>query len=185
MSIAWKSSPVPPEWRGLWRRLALQRSDGTTDTTSLVLWIQTERAYVDLRIPLDRNGTEGFAGHLDHAGQNARWIRTIDCAPTGQPDEGHLTRERRIMTEHGLHDPYIEHWWLEDTATPETLTDTATHITVRAGNHLLLARTQNATCEVSHAQRVADGWRIQNSTLPCREGALLAAQDLQPTAPNN
>lgn len=180
MSIAWKSSPVPPEWRGLWRRLALQRSDGTMDTKSFVFWIQTERAYVDLRIPLDRNDIQGFAGHLDHAGQNACWIRTIDYAPTGQPDEGHLTRERRMMIEHGLHDPYIEHWWLEETDTPETLADSPTKITVRVGDHLLTADAKHSPCEISYARYAPGGWRIEKSTQLSREGVYLTAQDLQP-----
>ncbi|MEM6848804.1 MAG: hypothetical protein AAF580_12150, partial [Pseudomonadota bacterium] len=130
--------------------------------------------------PLHRHGIEGFAGHLDHAGQNARWTRAIDYAPTGQPDEGHLSRERRMMTEHGLHDPYIEHWWLDDTTTPETLVASRTQITVRAGNHLLTANAEHSPCEVSHARHTPGGWRIENSTQLSREGVYLTAQDLQP-----
>lgn len=205
----WNSGPVPPEWRGLWRRLALERADGTADTDSLVLWLQTDSWFVDLRIPADRHckahfvtdhaRQEGFAGRLHHAGNTARWERTVDFRPLGQPDEGTLRRDRRMMTEYGLHDPYVEHWWLEADGETETLVATDKAVAVRVADHLMIAverrpaapserllsavRTADdltplLDCEISHAIREPGGWRIAASTLPWREGAALSAREL-------
>lgn len=200
---------VPQHWRGLWRRIALERADGTGDTATLVLWLQTDTLYADLRIPADRPAVrtfepalaaqEGFAGHLETQGDVACWVRRIDYRPLGVPDVGRLSRARRVMVEHGVHDDYVEHWWLEapgdDTA---VLVNTANAVAVRAGDHLILARERRRAvpadltaavrterdlsalldCEISYAQRDGAGWRIVHSTLPWREGVHLAAQDL-------
>ena len=195
--------PVRQEWRGLWRRVAYERADGSGDAASLVLWLQTETLYVDIRIPADRPrveafhpalaAQEGFAGHLSEDGDVATWHRRIDYRPRATPDEGRLTRNRRMLVEHGVHDPYVEHWWLEVPGeVTEVLSNRADAIAVRAGDHLMLARERRPApsgdlagdlaacldCEISYALRDGEGWRIVHSTLPWREGSRLAARDL-------
>jgi len=208
--ILWREDPVPQRWRGLWRRLALERADGSGDTTSLVLWLQTDSLFVDLRIPISRAhaetfnpalaAQEGFAGRLFHSGTQARWDRRIDFAPTGLPDEGRLRRARRMLVEHGLHENYVEHWWL-DAPGDETavIADTSTTIAVRAGDNLMFAQERRPRapseltsavaveadlrplldCEISYARRDGATWRIAHSTLPWREGVAITAQELQ------
>lgn len=154
---------VPPEWQGLWRRLALERPDGSGDTASLVLWLQTGTLYADIRLPPHRPdftgvggfadltfaqttylaAQEGFAGALHARGRRAHWRRRIDFAPlAGPPDEGRLVRSRRMLVETGVHADYVEHWWQEDpagAADTGVLHDTARCIAVRSGRHLLIA----------------------------------------------
>lgn len=207
----WREDPVPQQWRGLWQRLALERADGSGDTTTRVVWLQTEHAFVDLRIPADRPpatgfvptpaAPEGFAGRLLHDGARARWERRIDLRPPANPDEGTLVRHRRVMVERGLHEDYVEHWWLVASGDTEVIADTPTLIAVRLGDHLMFARERRPDpaadrsdrapagaralaarldCEVAYACRARFGWRILASTLPWREGRLLAARELLP-----
>ncbi len=154
---------VPADWRGLWRRLALERADGSGDTQSLVVWLQTATLYADLRIPSERPdfagvagfadlsrrqaaflaSQEGFAGALHGAGPRAHWQRRIDFAPlAGPPDEGHLHRTRRMLVETGVHVSYVEHWWQDDPEAAldtEILVDAPRKIVVRAGAHFVFA----------------------------------------------
>lgn len=156
--------PVPANCRGLWRRLALERGDGSGDIATTVLWLQTATLYADLRIPPDRPDfaagaslsalsdaqalwlatQEGFAGRLHLAGEDAHWERRIDYRPLGgPPDEGRLVRRRRMMVEDGRHDPYVEHWWDDDppaATDTEVVADEPGRILVRAGRHFILAR---------------------------------------------
>lgn len=209
----WRADPVPMRWRGLWRRLALEHPDATGDTETLVLWLQTDSLFVDLRIPPGRPDApdfhpelarqEGFAGRLLYDGTKARWERRIDFAPTGKPDEGRLRRARRMLVEHGLHEDYVEHWWLEAPgADTEVVLDTPSAVAVRAGDHLMLALERRPQapadlvagidgvrdvrplldCEVCHARREGEGWRIRASTLPWREGIVITARELQDRA---
>ena len=113
MTLEHLLSPAAPavslDRRGLWRRLALERGDGTGDIETFVVWLQTGSLYADLRIPAGRPDfagvthldevsaeaatwlarQEGFAGPLHLDDDDAHWIRDIDFAPlAGPPDEG-------------------------------------------------------------------------------------------------
>lgn len=44
---------VPDLLLGAWRRASIVNVDGTSDTDSIVLWLQLESAMVDVRIPVD------------------------------------------------------------------------------------------------------------------------------------
>lgn len=154
---------IPLERRGLWRRLALERADGSGDITTTVLWLQTATLYADIRLPAARPAfgraaslatlsddqarwlamQEGFAGRLHLDGDDAHWERRIDFRPlAGPPDEGRLVASRRMMVETGRHEAYVEHWWNDD---PPAATDTETiieepaRILLRAGRHFILA----------------------------------------------
>ena len=160
VSLGTSAGPVPVPWHGLWRRLALERPDGSGDTTTLVLWLQTATLYADLRIPADRPSFVGvtgfaeldaaqcdwlarqqaFAGRLHADGDRAHWARRIDLAPlAGPPDEGHLIRDRRMLVEHGVHADYVEHWWCEIDAPTTVAIDRPAALLVRAGATFMLA----------------------------------------------
>ncbi len=59
---ATESPPVPVELRGAWRRTSIINADGTSDTASLVMWLQLEAQMVDVRIPT------AVAGLADRSG---------------------------------------------------------------------------------------------------------------------
>lgn len=123
------SSPVPPEYTGLWRREVIT-APGFRDGTTQVLWLQTATWYVDLRVPADRpdaRGTgladysdedlsalakiEGFAGELTAADGICLWRRDYDRQPPGpMPDEARCALDGDVMVEDGLHADYQEVW---------------------------------------------------------------------------
>lgn len=44
---------VPPLLRGAWRRESIENADGSTDTTSTVLWLQLDSVMADVRLAAD------------------------------------------------------------------------------------------------------------------------------------
>ena len=44
---------VPDLLLGVWRRAPIVNDDGTSDTDSIVLWLQLESTMVDVRIPVE------------------------------------------------------------------------------------------------------------------------------------
>lgn len=123
--------PVPEWLRGLWRRRSIEYADGRRDDTTIVYWLQTESAFADIRIPVDRPdvrgrvglealstdeltslaGQAGFAGWTELDGDLCQWHRTIDYQPpTGVPDEGRLRLENGVLIEEGVHERYVEVW---------------------------------------------------------------------------
>lgn len=218
-ALDFREDPVPMAVRGLWRRLSLERADGSGDVTTTVLWLQTERLYADIRLPaawpnpavagfadlsvddavaLARQ--EGFAGMLDWCGEAFRWRRAIDFRPTGQPDEGHCRRLGRVLVEHGLHEPYVEHWWQEPDEEAVTAgIEAGGTIVVTAGDHVMVAVDRRPAsppagalvdlaadaaragdagrledlldCEVAYARRIpGGGCTVALSTLPWTVG---------------
>lgn len=154
-------APLPQQWRGHWQRVALEDPDGSGDITTAVHWLQTGRAYGDIRVPAGRAfdaltgfedltpdaarvmaRREGFAGSFACDGALGRWERRIDFSPAaGGPDEGWLVRHRRVMVETGRHRNYVEHWWSHGHADDtETLVDTAATILVRTGPVFVFAQ---------------------------------------------
>ena len=94
------------ECSGLWRRTLLVDSDGTSDTSTSVAWLQGTTAYVD---------TRGFAGRLGQRGDVFEWQRLIDIEPPGPcPDAGRMRWEAGVLIEVGVHEDYVEHWVRDD-----------------------------------------------------------------------
>ena len=111
--------------------MGLSVGDGPTDTTTRVVWLQTALLYGDLRIPADRPafdgcksllemdddalrwlaGQQGFAGHLESAGDICCWHRHIDFQPLANvPDAGRMQAVGELVMETGLFQPYTEEW---------------------------------------------------------------------------
>jgi hypothetical protein len=123
------TSPVPPEYTGLWRREVIT-APGLRDETTQVLWLQTSTWYVDLRVPAERPAArgagftdltaaellelatiQGFAGELAAADGICIWRRDFDRQPAGPfPDEARCAVDGDIMIEDGLHADYQEIW---------------------------------------------------------------------------
>ena len=189
--------------RGVWRRSLLVRPDGTRDTTGLVVWMQGERHFVDLRQPPGRpafNGPdnltepqlawlalqEGFAGELVQDGEFVVWQRALDLQPpSGSPDSARLWFEGATLVEEGRHAPYLERW--EPLATTPPRIDASGRL--REGGRdamllrcddrfmLMLAATDPARrlteCEISLGRVLEEGWLIEHSTLPWREDRVM------------
>ena len=125
------ASNLPP-WVGYWRRERLQRPGMPTDDTTVVYWLQAQHLFVDLRIPAGRPAfdgcaaledcsapalqwlatQDGFAGHLEVAGDLYHWHRHFDFAVTpGLPDVGRMTQySPTAWREVGVYAPYVEDW---------------------------------------------------------------------------
>lgn len=159
--------PVPPEFKGLWRRRLLVDEKGRRDTSTAVWWLQSETLFVDLRVPSNRPdfsecsgfhdlsidqalfmaSQEGFAGRLHHLKDALGWRRHIDFRPLeGPPDEGAMKRVRRnTWIETGLHADYLEEW--EQVLTEKDLTNSVTQteerenaLLVQVGSYFMRAQ---------------------------------------------
>jgi hypothetical protein len=115
----------------MWRRSLLQQAN-TVDTTTLVLWIQTEQYHVDIRIPASRpildsvnqledytteqltflTNQQGFTGITQVSGNHAEWLREFDYQPlSSQRDIGEMHFESdSILIENGVDADYLERW---------------------------------------------------------------------------
>lgn len=163
--MTWRDGPVPETLRGIWRRLALERADGSGDTETLVVWLQGAALFADIRVPAARlpevtgfealdevqalaiARQEGFAGRLQWREGACAWRRAIDFRPLGVLDEGAVRRERRMLVETGLHADYVEHWWQEAQGTPvveERFDAARKNLFVRIGDTAILARDRRA-----------------------------------------
>jgi hypothetical protein len=127
--------PVPPHYRGVWRRTLLQTPEAI-DTGTTVLWLQTSRWHADIRLPEGRPDfsgirsiaecsplhidwlarQQGFAGitdvSRDAAGvETCQWHRLVDFQPPpATPDAGTMRFDGDDLTETGIHARYLEAW---------------------------------------------------------------------------
>ena len=118
-------------WRGRWQRLSLLTDGARPDTTTRVTWLQTDLLYCDLRVPADRPAfggcrslleiddqglwhlaeQQGFAGHLESAGDLCFWHRHIDFQPPGRlPDAAAVRVIGDRLVETGVFQTYVEEW---------------------------------------------------------------------------
>ena len=101
---------VPAKYLGVWRRSLLTTGDGHRDTTTVVIWLQTQKLFADLRIPCpppaatstcledcnaqqmqDLAAQQGFAGSTEVVGDICTWNRELDYQPkSGPPDIGKM-----------------------------------------------------------------------------------------------
>lgn len=112
-------STVPPAYLGVWQRTLLTTTAGVRDTSTRVYWLQTERLFADLRIPLPAPQSPsamaaqaGFAGITEITGDICQWHRAIDFQPpNGGEDIGrmHFVNSEKVL-EDGLDGSYHEVW---------------------------------------------------------------------------
>lgn len=134
-------------------------TDGSRDTSTWVLWLQSGGAFCDLRQPagrpdmraatcLDRldasqmawlAGQDGFAGTLLFDGSWFEWRRDIGYRPSGPAsDSARLFLRDGILVEEGRHAPYVEEWRRLDET---TVAGSTLRLTCRAtGRAALLVR---------------------------------------------
>lgn len=167
---------VPPELTGLWRRSILVLPDGSTDTTTEVLWLQTRSMFGDIRVPAARPkpmgdgfaacsdadlvalaAMQGFGGVLEVEADICRWHRHFDYQPPGgPPDEAGYKIEGDLLIETGLHADYREDWVRETPAdallAAFTLGDNA--MLVVGGDHFIEIRNRNVV--LPDAESLAD-----------------------------
>lgn len=123
--------PVPADYKGVWQRTLLQSTAGI-DTTSLVLWMQTQHYHIDIRIPSNLHylrkvhqltdysidelhllaQQQGFAGITQVDGDICNWHREIDFQPaSNQRDIGKMVfASADFLIETGIDADYLEHW---------------------------------------------------------------------------
>ncbi|MDQ1813809.1 hypothetical protein RBA41_10880 [Massilia sp. CCM 9210] len=94
---------VPREYIGLWRREGIWRSNGSSDTTTLVLWFQSARWHIDSR---------GFAGATVVEGARCEWRPEIAFPALGPGiDAGTMRFDGAGKVEEtGIDGSYREQW---------------------------------------------------------------------------
>jgi hypothetical protein len=122
---------VPAQYLGVWRRTLLEQQ-GSQDTSSLVLWMQTHQQHADIRIPISRPDfsnceslldcsaeqlrwlatQQGFAGTTEVNSTTCQWYREFDFQPTnGSRDIGEMAFDGSdTLLETGVDAPYFEVW---------------------------------------------------------------------------
>lgn len=122
---------VPSRYFGVWKRTLLEQH-GMQDTSSLVLWMQTEREHADIRIPASRpdfthcerlqdcsaeqlrwlSTQQGFAGTTEVNSTICQWHRELDFQPTTESrDIGEMAFDGEdTLLETGIDVPYFEVW---------------------------------------------------------------------------
>lgn len=126
------SPPVPPRYRGVWRRSLLETRT-LSDTGTIVHWLQTSRWHADLRLPTGRPDftgvmslaecntdqlewlatQQGFAGvtRVDQHPEICHWHRIVDFQPAAVlADAGYMAFDGDRVVETGVHAPYLENW---------------------------------------------------------------------------
>jgi hypothetical protein len=121
-----------PDWlTGVWYRRSIELDDGTRDTTTQVIWLQTHACFADIRIPADRpplqsrsslielnedetialSQQQGFAGVTELHDTTCQWHRYMDYQPfSGVRDIGLLSWDNDLLIEQGVEANYKEEW---------------------------------------------------------------------------
>ena len=128
-------TPVPPNYRGVWRRTLLETPEAS-DTGTTVFWLQTSRWHADIRIPVGRPDFSGIRSlaecspsHIDWLARQqgfagitvvspaadgaeiCQWHRLVDFQPPpATPDAGTMRFNGDQLTETGIHAHYLEEW---------------------------------------------------------------------------
>ena len=143
---------IPAAFQGAWQRVSIAVDGGEAHEPATVVWVQTEEAYADLRIPTD--GDDGqpmsFAGTTSWDEPHLTWHHEIDLAdepdPTEDGDVGEVTWDGDDLVERGtftdgdgLQHTYVEVWRrLPGSDGPRRTARLGSHgITVQAGDHTL------------------------------------------------
>jgi hypothetical protein len=83
-------SRVPNQYFGVWRRDWIRRANGAFDDTSTVIWMQSARFHVDLRVSGSAGLLDGFAGCTEVTDNRCTWKSTLHVHPAPKPSLGSL-----------------------------------------------------------------------------------------------
>lgn len=138
---------------------------------------------------------EGFAGELVQDGEFVEWRRALDFQPpSGSLDSARLWFDNTTLVEEGRHAPYVERW--EPLPAAPSRCDASARLRyggrdaalVRCDDRFMLMVGRPAPlppgtsllnarllieCEISLGVVSDEGWMIERSTLPWREGRVL------------
>ncbi|ELX12557.1 hypothetical protein Jab_1c11720 [Janthinobacterium sp. HH01] len=165
---------VPVEYEGLWRRSGIWRSNGSSDVTTQVWWFQATRYHIDLRIPVDRVGINGFAGETVVEGARCTWHPDIAYpALSGELDAGWMRfDDADHVHETGLDKSYDEDWYREPSGPMHGVRLTAAHGDQLA--YLLISDewmawacgSPSGACDITVYRREQQQWTAIASNLP-------------------
>jgi hypothetical protein len=134
------SAAVPLRYQGVWQRILFENAQ-QHDTSSLVLWMQSQHYHIDLRIPTQRGtlsqvtalaeyseqellqlaSQQGFAGITQVSSNICQWQREMDFQPeNGTRDIAKMAFDGLdTLLETGIDSDYLEIWKkLADSHTP-------------------------------------------------------------------
>ena len=140
---------IPDAFQGAWQRVSIAVDDGPPEEPATVVWVQTEEAYADLRIPTggDDRQPMSFAGTTSWDEPHLTWHHEIDLADEpGDGDVGEVAWDGDDLVETGtftdddgsLH-TYVEVWRRLPGSDGPRHTELLgpTGLRVRAGDHAL------------------------------------------------
>ena len=161
------AAPLPAWLPGVWQREWIERGGARTSAFD-VHYLQTPRAFADVRIPRERAALthaasfadlsdaellllarqRGFTGTTTVAGDLATWHHEIDFQPPdSSPDVGRMERlDDAHMLEHALDSSYVESWRSIENGGGRFLSlriergGRIERVLVIAGNHFLYVR---------------------------------------------
>jgi hypothetical protein len=161
------AAPLPAWLPGVWQREWIERGGSRTSSFD-VHYLQTPRAFADVRIPRERAALahaasfadlsdaellllarqRGFTGTTTVAGDLATWHHEIDFQPPdSSPDVGRVERlDDAHMLEHALDSSYVESWRSIENGGGRFLSlrvergGRVERVLVIAGNHFLYVR---------------------------------------------
>ena len=166
-SMSSSADPLPAWLPGVWKREWIERGGSRTSSFD-VHYLQTPRAFADVRIPRERGALthaasfadlsdgellllarqRGFTGTTTVAGNQATWHHEIDFQPAdSSPDVGRMERlDDAHMLEHALDSSYVESWRSVENGGGRFLSlriergGRIDRVLVIAGNHFLYVR---------------------------------------------
>lgn len=195
---------VEPWVSGCWRRESILFADRTADRETTVFWVQSGRYCGDIRVPANRPDLAAAQASLSQChmtGNSAVWERELAFHPKRHfPEPGLLSLDGDVMTERAPSGAYVEAWRRQPGSdgprAAYALVGPRSGRLALAGDHLFLAIDRPEPlmgdntlqdmlaagadpkslfdCEFSYARREGDSFVIQASTIPAREGSLMA-----------
>jgi len=191
---------VPDLLRGAWKRASIVNDDGTSDTDSLVVWLQLDSAMVDVRIPVESDDPftcEASTGYTTCTSietgcdgirrATAKWhtrgpddiaIHPVSAFP--EPGLLEWNEDGSVMIERAPSGAYVEEWHRLPGST-ERLIERRTDVSHRvyvAGDLAVVVNDHRSDAKspydvefaICEPIRNKSTWRIVASTLPSRIG---------------
>lgn len=181
---------IPERFRGAWQRVSLSLDGGPPAEPAVVIWLQADEAFADLRLPRNVRDTAHapacFAGITTWDAPQLRWHHHLDLDRDGEPvpedeeaeagatgDVGLVSWEGGDLVERGTFViggrpvPYVEVWRrLPRCEAPivALASDDGWGRLVRAGDHAITVvdeRAAGGDYRACYRTRGPDGWRVR------------------------